>query len=80
MSSNYESNRHLVKQRLDARYQDAARHRLARQARQTAQESRYHVAERRSHRTVPATNSVIGRWLDVARLLLGRLVGRPGGW
>lgn len=78
MSSNYESNRHLVKQRLHARYQDAAQHRLARQAAQTMPETRYDVTEGNPRRPGFTTDSVIIRWLGAVRLLLGRLVRRPG--
>lgn len=72
MSSNYESNRHLVRQRLDARYQDAARHRLARQARQSATPIP-DGAGGAPHRA----DAMVRRLLDAVRLLLARLGGRP---
>jgi hypothetical protein len=70
MSSNYESNKHLVSQRLQARYQDAAQHRLARQARQAAQESPYQRREEAPRHS----DSLLSRWLNAATLLLARLV------
>lgn len=74
MSSNYESNKHLVNQRLQARYQDAAQHRLARRARHTAQESSYQRQEGAPRHSNAPSNSLLSRWLHAAAFLLARLV------
>lgn len=74
MSSNYESNKHLVNQRLQARYQDAAQHRRARQARRTAKESRHQHQEGAPRHSDAPSGSLLGRWLNTAAFLLARLV------
>jgi hypothetical protein len=71
MNSNYESNKHLVSQRLQARYRDAAQHRLARQA---AQESPYQRQEAAPRHSDAPSDSLLSRWLHAATFLLARLV------